>query len=90
MQWRMNLGRQYCCTIGDLGMVREVEATWFGVVVVEEALMSWQSCNMPVCVSFRARQVDLVCFVLHSMIVRQIYKVSDGISIAARAFCPVL
>jgi hypothetical protein len=24
-------------------MVREVEAMWFGVVVVEEALMSWQS-----------------------------------------------
>ena len=38
-------------------MVHEVEATWFGVVVVEEA--SWQSCDMPVCVSFRARQVDL-------------------------------
>ena len=40
-------------------MVREVGAMWFGVVVVEEALMSWQSCDMPVCVSFRARQVDL-------------------------------
>jgi hypothetical protein len=44
-------------------MVGEVEAMWFGVVVVEEALMSWQSCDMPVCVSFRARQVDLACFV---------------------------
>ena len=72
MQWRMNSGRQYCCAIGDLGMVHKVEATWFRVVVVEEALMSWQSCDMPVCVSFRARQVDLACFVLHSMIVRQI------------------
>jgi len=40
-------------------MVHEVEATWFGV---EEALMSWQSCDMPVCVSFRARQVDLAWF----------------------------
>ena len=63
--------------------------------------MSWQSCNMPVRVSFRARQVDLACFILHSMILLdrsaailyrsiQIYRVSDGISIAARAFCPVL